>query len=31
MGFGVWDHAALKGPFLVLRGWRAGETVQLAR
>ena len=31
MGFGVWDHAALKGPFLVLRAWRDGRTVQLAR
>ena len=28
MGFGPWDHAALKGPFLVLREWRDGHTVQ---
>jgi len=31
MGFGVWDHAALKGPFLVLRAWRDGKTVQVDR
>ena len=31
MGFGVWDHAALKGPFLVLRAWRDGGTVQVRR
>ena len=31
MGFGVWDHAALKGPFLVLRAWRDGHTVQIQR
>ena len=31
MGFGVWDHAALKGPFLVLRAWRDGQTVQVPR
>ncbi|MBW2698575.1 MAG: ABC transporter substrate-binding protein [Deltaproteobacteria bacterium] len=31
MGFGVWDHAALKGPFLVLRTWRDGQSVQVAR
>jgi ABC-type branched-subunit amino acid transport system substrate-binding protein len=28
MGFGPWDHAALKGPFLVLREWRNGRSVQ---
>lgn len=28
MGFGPWDHAALKGPFLVLREWRDGRTIQ---
>jgi len=28
MGFGCWDHAALKGEFLVLRQWRDGRTVQ---
>jgi len=28
MGFGPWDHAALKGPFLVLREWRDGHSVQ---
>ncbi len=31
MGFGVWDRAALKGPFLVLRAWRDGKTVQVER
>ncbi|MGZ6885552.1 MAG: ABC transporter substrate-binding protein [Acidimicrobiia bacterium] len=31
MGFGVWDRAALKGPFLVLRAWRDGATVQVDR
>jgi ABC-type branched-subunit amino acid transport system substrate-binding protein len=30
MGFGNYDHAALKGPFLVLRRWEGGHTVQLA-
>jgi ABC-type branched-subunit amino acid transport system substrate-binding protein len=30
MGFGNWDHAALKGGFLVLRQWRDGRTVQVA-
>ena len=30
MGFGSWDHAALKGPYLVLRTWREGRTVQVA-
>ncbi|MGQ0824151.1 MAG: ABC transporter substrate-binding protein [Actinomycetota bacterium] len=29
MGFGQWDHAALKGHFLVLREWRAGRSVQV--
>jgi hypothetical protein len=29
MGFGVYDHAALKGGYLVLREWRDGETVQV--
>jgi ABC-type branched-subunit amino acid transport system substrate-binding protein len=28
MGFGQWDHAALKGEYLVLREWRDGKTVQ---
>jgi branched-chain amino acid transport system substrate-binding protein len=31
MGFGVYDHAALKGRYLVLREWRDGETVQVER
>ena len=31
MGFGVWDHAALKGPFLVMRAWRHGRSVQIDR
>ncbi|HZU80581.1 MAG TPA: ABC transporter substrate-binding protein, partial [Acidimicrobiales bacterium] len=30
MGFGAWDHGALKGPYLVLRSWRDGRTVELA-
>ena len=30
MGFGQWDHAALKGDFLVLRQWRDGKNVQYA-
>jgi ABC-type branched-subunit amino acid transport system substrate-binding protein len=29
MGFGHFDHAALKGRFLVLREWRDGQTVQV--
>jgi len=29
MGFGVWDHAALKGHFLVLREWKDGSSVQV--
>jgi branched-chain amino acid transport system substrate-binding protein len=30
MGFGHYDHAALKGQYLVLREWRDGQTVQVA-
>ena len=29
IGFGVWDHAALKGHYLVLRAWRDGHSVQV--
>jgi branched-chain amino acid transport system substrate-binding protein len=29
MGFGHWDHAALKGGFLVLRSWRGERSVQV--
>ena len=29
MGFGHYDHAALKGQYLVLREWRDGRTVQV--
>ncbi|MHB8439287.1 MAG: ABC transporter substrate-binding protein [Acidimicrobiales bacterium] len=29
MGFGTYDHGALKGPYLVLRSWRSGKTVEL--
>ena len=29
MGFGHYDHAALKGQYLVLREWRDGTTVQV--
>jgi ABC-type branched-subunit amino acid transport system substrate-binding protein len=29
MGFGVYDHAALKGHYLVLREWRDGRSVQI--
>ncbi len=29
MGFGVWDHAALKGHYLVLRTWRDGHSVEV--
>jgi branched-chain amino acid transport system substrate-binding protein len=29
MGFGNWDHGALKGRYLVLRSWRGGKTVEL--
>jgi hypothetical protein len=28
MGFGVWDHGALKGDYLVLRTWKDGRTVE---
>jgi len=31
MGFGVWEHAALKGHYLVLREWRDGHSVQVQR
>ena len=31
MGFGLWDRAALKGEFLVLREWRDGRSVQVDR
>ena len=30
MGFGVYEHAALKGPYLVLREWKDGKSVQVA-
>jgi ABC-type branched-subunit amino acid transport system substrate-binding protein len=30
MGFGHWDHGALKGRYLVLRRWEGGRTVQVA-
>jgi ABC-type branched-subunit amino acid transport system substrate-binding protein len=30
MGFGPWDHGALKGRYLVLRSWRDGKSVQVA-
>lgn len=29
MGFGAWDHAALKGSYLVLREWRDGRSIQV--
>lgn len=29
MGFGNWDHGALKGGYLVLRRWESGKTVQV--
>jgi branched-chain amino acid transport system substrate-binding protein len=29
MGFGPWDHGALKGDYLVLRTWKDGKTVEL--
>ncbi len=29
MGFGDWDHGALKGEALVLRAWRGGRTVEV--
>src|SRR5262249_54080673 len=28
MGFGNWDRAALKGPYLVLREWCGGRSVE---
>jgi ABC-type branched-subunit amino acid transport system substrate-binding protein len=28
MGFGNWDRGALKGPYLVLREWRGGQSVE---
>ncbi len=31
IGFGTWDHAALKGHYLVLREWKDGRSVQVAR
>jgi len=31
MGFGPWDRGALKGPYLVLRTWRDGRTVEISR
>ncbi len=31
MGFGAWDHAALKGTYLVLRRWEGGRSVQVDR
>jgi hypothetical protein len=30
MGFGHYDHGALKGRYLVLRQWLDGKTVQVA-
>ena len=30
MGFGAYDHGALKGRYLVLRAWRDGQTVQVS-
>ena len=29
MGFGAWDHGALKGTYLVLRRWQGGRSVQV--
>ena len=29
IGFGTWDHAALKGHYLVLREWKDGHSVQV--
>jgi len=29
MGFGAWEHAALKGHYLVLRTWKDGHSVQV--
>lgn len=31
MGFGTFDHGALKGEYLVLREWRDGKTIQVDR
>ena len=31
MGFGTWEHAALKGHYLVLREWRDGKSAQVQR
>ena len=31
MGFGVYDHGALTGEFLVLREWRDGRTIEVTR
>ena len=31
MGFGTYDHAALKGHYLVLREWKDGRSVQVDR
>ena len=31
MGFGMWEHAALKGHYLVLREWKDGRSVQVRR
>ncbi len=28
MGFGTWDHGALEGPYLVLREWSDGKSVE---
>lgn len=28
MGFGRWDRAALKGPYLVIRQWRGGRSIE---
>lgn len=30
MGFGTWDHGALKGDYLVLRRWVGGRSVEVA-
>jgi branched-chain amino acid transport system substrate-binding protein len=30
MGFGIYDHGALKGRFLVLRRWEGGRSVEVA-
>ncbi len=29
MGFGRWERSALKGPYLVLRQWRGGRSVEI--